>query len=547
MKTIKDLYINFAINTYGKNNSLMFNQSPYDSFVKITFDSFFDITSGFIKLLLEQNLKNSDKICIIANTSAHWIACDFAVMSLGLVSVPIFTNTSLENIIYQVQQTSPSIFFVQDYSLKEKLLSINIKEDKIFYINTTKPTKPSVVIEKFNKTIIHQNDLATIVYTSGTSGKPNGVMISHFNLISQILNSSRVFKLTPQDVAISFLPTAHIFQRMICFLYIYEKVSIYFINDYTTLIENLKTIKPTLLTTVPRVLEKAYIKIANSFDSKTGLTKIIAKMAKKYANNTNPLKKRSFFRGILSKLYTKIVFSKILAVFGGNIRMIISGGAKLNDDVYRFFVNIGLPVYQGYGMTETSPVIASNNPSQNKCYTVGKFFDNIEYKILEDGELCVKGDNLMLGYYDNPQETAKSFDGEYFKTGDIVEVDKDGFLTVKSRKKELFKTSNGKYVDPNKIEFLLSKSQIIEYSCIIADGKNFVSAIIFSKTDNLEAIKLVVQEANKNLDHHEKIVKYHISRDDLSPQTGELTPSLKLRRFIIYDKYKSQIESFYAQ
>ena len=545
IKTFKDLFLYFIKNIYNTKNTELYNQVSLDSFAAVSFDSFLESSSGYIKLFTSLNLQKSDRVCIISNTSTSWLALDFAIMSCGLISVPFFVNASDTNFKYQIENSDCKIFFVQNYTSKERLTKLNIKESSIFYFNDVKSTSPLNIENHLEKTEINYNDIATIVYTSGTMGTPNGVTISHFNLISQVLNADKCFPLTSKDIAISFLPTAHIFQRMICYLYLYKQVRVYFISDYNTLIDNFKNIKPTLLTTVPRVLEKAYTKINISLENKTGFSKKIAHFAKLYAMNQDH-KNKSILNKIKYYIFKKLVFSKILALFGGNIRMIISGGAKLNNEVYKFFLNIGLPLYQGYGMTEMSPVISSNNPSENKVFTVGKFFDNITYKILNDGELCVKGNNLMLGYYKNTDETVKHIDSDgFFHTGDIVEIDSDGFLTVKSRKKELFKTSNGKYIDPNKIEFLFSKFLQIEYSCVIADDKNFVSIIIFTKVQDRCIIENIINDVNKSLEHHEKIMKFHISNDIISPETGEITPSLKLRRFIIYDKYKKVIESFY--
>jgi|GEM_PF-2561446 len=546
MQTFKDLYTYLIDAKYGQNECQLYNQHSADSFGAISYDNFLEEVAGYIKLLHSFNLQHGDRICIMGQTSTRWLAADFAIMCLGLVCVPLFLNSSGANLKFEIEQSAPSLFIAENYFCKQSASCHGIDPEKIIYFNDVRPVKPSTITDILNKTAVHSTMLASIVYTSGTTGLPNGVMLSHYNLISQVLNSAKVFSVGPEDVAISFLPTAHIFQRMICYLYIYRLVNVYFVNDYATLVENFKTIRPTLLTTVPRVLEKAYSKILLSLNSKTGLAKIIASLAKKHAQRHDPNKK-----SFINKLYNKPVFYKILAIFGGRIRMVISGGAKLNDEVYRFFVNVGLPLYQGYGMTETSPVIASNNPSEYKCYSVGKFFDEISYKILEDGELCVKGPNLMLGYYKQNDGDEKHFVDGYFRTGDIVKIDEAGFVYVISRKKELFKTSNGKYVNPNKIEFLLLQNQVIENCCVIADGKKFVSAVIFTKNGNKDSnkaeIEKIIMQINQKLDPHEQIVKFFISNDFISPEAGELTPSLKLRRFVIYEKYKKQIDNFYEE
>jgi len=540
MKNFQDLLLLF-ISRYKNSSATFYNQSIASSFTSIDFNTFVEKICGAILLFKNLNLKQGSKICIMADTSTNWLAVDIAAMSIGLVSVPLFKNASIEHIKMQISEMEPSCIFVQDYAGKN-IVSNFIDKGKIFYISELKNAMPESLIPFIKSLSVSSDMQATTIYTSGTTGNPSGVMLSHFNLISQILSADKHFSLSRDDVAISFLPTAHVFQRMICYLYLYKEVSIYFIHDYSSIAERIKEIKPTLLTTVPRIFDKIFFKTLEQIKQKKWIQGFIARLAFNYAVNHDPSKSHS----ILFYFYKTLVYSKVIDAFGGRVRMIISGGAKLDDTVYKFFYNISLPIYQGYGMTETSPVIASNYPEFSKCLTVGKAFDGITTKILEDGELCVKGPNVMLGYYKRPEKNLEAFTQDGFlRTGDIAKIDSEGYITIINRKRDIFKTSTGKFVDPNKLEFLLNQSNEIECSCVIADGKPFASAILFVKNKNEDLIKKHINKINDGLEHHEQIKAFYATNYKPSVQSGELTPSLKIRRFFIYEEFKEDIDKMY--
>ena len=541
MNTIQDIFL-LLITRYKNSKTNFYNQSIGSSFTAVSFNGFIEKACGAVSLFKSLNLKKGANVCIMADTSTNWLAIDIAAMSLGLVSVPLFKNASAESLKMQIAETEPACIFVQDYVCKSSILQF-IDASKIFYISEVKSAMPESMASYIKSTSVQGDNLASIIYTSGTTGGASGVMISHQNLISQILSSAKRFELSNCDVAISFLPTAHVFQRMICLLYLYKEVNIYFINDYSTIADRIKEIKPSVFTTVPRIFDKIYFKTAEQVNNAKGLKGLVARAAFNYALKHNVDKKHHplFFA------YKALVYSKIMDSFGGRIRMIISGGAKLEPEIYKFFYNINMPIYQGYGLTETSPVIASNCPGQSRCLTVGKTFDGVFVKLGTDGELLVKGPNVMLGYYKKPQKTQEAFteDG-FFKTGDIASIDSDGYISITSRKKDVFKTSTGKFVDPNKLEFLLNQNSNIECSCIVADGKAFVSAIIFAKNKDENLIGIHLAKINSQLEHHEQIKKVFITDYKPSVQSGELTPSLKIRRFFIYEEFEKEIADMYV-
>ena len=511
--------------------------------------------------LSELGLGKGAKVAIVANNSYLWIASDLSVMARGLVSVPMFPNAAVETLNHQIKQIQPQLIIV-DKAGYEGLYNVEVdKNIPILYLDDKDPeiTNDSVVffediVDKFNENVklsldyFEKNDLATIVYTSGTSDTSKGVMISHYNLISQVQNSRKRFPLQVSDRALIFLPCAHIFQRMIAYLYLLSGVRTVIVDDVHNVRDYLVEFKPTIFITVPRLLEKIFANIKDKVKARTGIRGIIARMAFRYALTNHP----EVLRKITHWMYKDLVFNKILAKLGGKIRIVVCGGAALSPKIYRFMVNIGLPLYQGYGLTEASPVIATNCPKSNKIFTVGKLFDGIEYKLEADGELLVKGDNVSLGYFQDEEATQAVFADGWLRTGDLAEVDKNGFLTILGRKKEQFKTSTGKYVNPIIIESRLNAVHGVEIACVIADGKKFVSALIFpskefiGKTSVLDEILFeALGRINKRLDPHERIIKITVIDEEISIDKGQITPSAKLRRGFIYKKYEQEIEKMY--
>ncbi len=555
----------------------------------------------FAQGLKEFGFKKGDKLAIYSYQNPIWLIVDFAVTLLGGVSVPVFHNISKENLLYQLKQCEVKFIFADnndDFDKKNhfdkikclksefrdevKIISYNFDvENGINYENLIEIGKKisfqqisgkvvsrnsTAQLAKNLLTITSPKDLATIIYTSGSTGKPKGVMLSHENLVSQVKDANSFFPLCKdKDRILSFLPLAHIFERMVMMLYISSGVEIYFVDDVNNLGEFLQEIKPSLMTVVPRMLEKTYNKIRQKSLSSSFVKKTIAKLAIRHALSKDVDKKT-----VLARIFDKLVYKKYRSALGSNMRMMICGGAALSADMERFYRNIGVNLYCGYGLTETSPVLAVNYSENYRFGTVGKKFDSVELKISQKGELLAKGANVMMGYFKDEEGTKEIFVDDWLKTGDLAKIE-DGFVTITGRKKELFKTANGKYVRPIPIEQkLVQKIGFLLGALIIAESKSFVSALLFVDFDNLQSFKdkfsfvgideeflecdklnnfvqRKIDQINKELDRAEQIFKFAIIKDKISIENGEITPSMKLKRGYLEEKYQNKIDNFYKQ
>jgi long-chain acyl-CoA synthetase len=425
---------------------------------------------------------------------------------------------------------------------------------------------------ELRKQEIKPNDLATLIYTSGTTGKPKGVMLSHNNLVSNVLDSEkRVPFHYGKSKALSFLPICHVFERMILYLYIKCGVEIYFAESIEKMSENLKEIKPTVMTAVPRLYEKVFDSIMAKGSDLKGIKKMMFYWAVDLGLKYEPYGKNGWWYSFQLGIARKLIFSKWREGLGGNLELMVSGSAALQARLTRVFAAARLPIMEGYGLTETSPVISVNDMRNGgfRIGTVGKIIDNLDVKIAQDGEILVKGPNIMLGYYKDPVKTAEVMTGDYFHTGDIGEIDSDGFLKITDRKKEMFKTSGGKYVAPALLENEFKQSRFIDQIMVIGEGEKMPAAliqinfpfvkewakrhkIIFKSNDAIinstelhERIQAEIDVANKNFGNWEQIKKFEITPDVWSINAGHLTPTMKLKRKAIKEKYASLIEKIY--
>ncbi len=535
-------------------------------------------------------LKLGDGFGIVAAPSPMWLMIDFAAIANRAISVPIFPNISKTNLLFEIDDADVKFVFcdclenleiLQNSGANFKKIIIygfKCEDENIIHFDDLLKNgqaicqqNPQLLTELSRE--IKEDDLATIIYTSGSTGVPKGVEITHKNLVSQIKTCGQCFKLDSQaDVALSFLPLAHIFERMVMSLYISEGISIYFADDVKNVGKLLREIKPTLITVVPRMLEKVFARMKSGVDEAWFLKRLIGKIAFYLAErNTSPnLLNKGIVSVFLYKLFNQLVYKKLRNALGGNLNMMICGGAPLALNLEKFFWGIGINLFVGYGTTESSPVIAANYPNYQKIGTVGKALPNVQVKIDSKGELFAKGDNIMRGYHKNPAKTNKIIISGWLRTGDLAKIDEDGFITLIGRKKELFKTANGKYVSPVPIEQnLLNNWQLLSASCIIAEGRKFVSCLLFpdfeilphyKKKVNLgnlsdeeflnstfvkNLIDKLIANVNSDLNHWEQIQKYHLVAQPISIQTGELTPSMKLKRSFVEEKYKEIIDGFY--
>jgi len=569
----------FYIKRNLKNPNFL-NYKLNESWQKISVDDFCNHIFALAIALKKIGLKKGDSIANYSYQNPKWLIVDLASIMAGGITVPIFNNINEDNLFYEISDSNCKYIFTDKAEMPEKILqkfpnikiiSNNFIQENIFSLDELIKSEIENIEQKmeFLQNLCSQilpTDIATIVYTSGSTGKPKGVEILHQSLISQIHDSDSFFKLNQSQAVLSYLPLAHIFERMVMTYYLSIGMNIYFVDDIKKLGEFLKEVRPNLMTSVPRALEKVYAKINSSIADANFFKKLIGKTALKRAINKDPSQKNYFF----DYFFDKIIYSKFRQALGGNMEMIICGGNALSADLERFYFNIGVKIYCGYGMTECSPVLATNAPNQQKFTTVGKSFPSVSLKVGNDGELLAKGINVMTQYHNQPQKTAECFEDGWFKTGDLAEIDRDGFVKIVGRKKELFKTSNGKFVHPVLIEQkLVQELGFLIGAVVIAENKNFVSALLFIDYDLINNIKKklnfsgnneefansiilinycekIINSINFKLDSWEQIKKFKIISDPISIENGEITPSLKLKRNILEKRFESEIANFYS-
>ncbi len=532
--------------------------------------------------------EQKQKVAMISNNRPEWNFLDNALLRLGVVNVPIYPTITDDEMQFIFNDAAVEYVFVSDAKLFEKVKNIkpnvpSLKEifsfDKVsecrhwseLQVNPTNEQLQN--LHKISSTIL-PNELATIIYTSGTTGKPKGVMLSHRNIISNIEACVPILlkPLNDKDRALSFLPLCHIFERMVSYLLMTEGVSIYYAESMDTIGDNLKEVCPQIFTTVPRLLEKVYDRIMAKGAEQVGLKKKIFYWAVDLGLRYEHDGKNGWWYETQLKVADRLVFSKWREALGNSVKIIVSGGAALQPRLARIFTAAKAPVMEGYGLSETSPVIAVNRPEPHgACFTtVGPVLNNVELKFAEDGEIIIRGENVMMGYYKQPEKTAETIDAAgFFHTGDIGTMVENKFLKITDRKKELFKTSGGKYVAPQLLENKLKESIYIEQAMVVGEGEKFVGALIvpnfvelkkwcdankISATTheeiclNKDVQKLYrseIDELNKNFNHVEQIKKFRLLNIDWTIVGGELTPTLKLKRKVILEHCKACVESIY--
>lgn len=569
--TLKDIP-SYIVNNVSNNTFLNYLQN--EQWHHINENEFVENIYKLSHAFEQAGVGKGSTVAIVSNSSPYWLMIDYALQDIGAISVPIFANIAKENFIYQLKDAEVEYIYIASQDRYEQIKE-PINELKLVITHNIECKNDNSVdfnsfiniSEKRSENIVNENDIATIIYTSGSTGTPKGVELTHKNIVSQIKETLKLFLLSKDDVALSFLPLAHIFERIVMNSYVTSGVSVYFVNDVKNIANLLKDVKPSIMSVVPRLLDKIYIKIHDNIKTAPLLKRVIAGLALSEADN-----KELSTTTIFTPIFKKLIYPKLLEALGGNIRFIICGGAPLNLKVEKFFTNIGLEIYQGYGLTETSPVICVNSPMNKKPFTCGKAFSEAEVKIAKDSELYTRGVYLMHGYHNQIEKTNEAIDKDgWFHTGDLASIDKDGFITINGRKKELFKTSNGKYISAIHIEQLLTQNRWCDYAVVVADNKPFVSAFIFldqtaikeyanlkrisysSKQElynsNLiqKLVKKLVKKANRHLNHEQKVKKYHIVSEEATIDNHILTPSMKISRVAVYARYEDVIKSIYGE
>lgn len=559
--------------------------------IKTSTEEYIAKSNTISRALLRMGIQKNDKIAIISsNNRTEWHIMDIGVLQTGAQTVPIYPTIGEEDYEYILNHSESKYCFVSDVDVYNKLKNIQANVPgltEVYSFNEIEGCQNWATLlalgnDESNqneveqrKSSVNEMDLATIIYTSGTTGKPKGVMLSHQNIVSDVLNSApRVPFESGKNTALSFLPICHIFERMILYLYQYCGVSVYFGESIDKISDNLKEVRPNVITAVPRLLEKVYDKIYAKGAELTGIKRLLFFWAINLGLHYAPYGANGFWYEFQLKIARKLIFSKWKEGLGGKLDLMVSGSAALQPRLSRVFAAAEIPVMEGYGLTETSPVIAVND-MRNKGFkvgTVGKVIQNVEVKIAEDGEILCKGPNVMMGYYKDPEKTAEVLSGGYFHTGDIGNIDSEGFLTITDRKKEMFKTSGGKYIAPQMIENKMKQSRFIEQIMVIGDGEKMPAAFIqpsfefikeWEKLHDIEVGKTnqevishpkVIARIQEEVDHlnakfgnWEKIKRFELTPDVWSIDGGQLTPTLKLKRKVIMEMYKPLYEKIYGQ
>ncbi len=577
-KTLTQL-IDFQAQQFNNARALNFKENgQWRSFSNQQFcDDIFHFACG----LKEIGVTKNQTLAICSYQNPIWLIVDFASILAGAVTVPIFDNISSENLIFEINDAKVAYFFTDNDAVLEQVRNYNPdikiisyaagKQGAVSFEEILEIGRQAAQQQKYNfadlVSATNPQDLATIIYTSGSTGKPKGVELTHQNLVSQIHDTAIFYRLEKEDVVLSFLPLAHIFERMVMMFYITQGVEVHFVDDVKNVGVFLREVQPNLMTTVPRVMEKVFARIKDNVENGSFFKKFLGQKAIKRALS----KDVECPQNLLDKIFDVLVYKKFRAALGGKMRMMICGGAALSQDIERFYRNIGVALYCGYGMTECAPVLAANCPDHHKFGTVGKAFTSVKLKIAEDGELLASGSNIMRGYHNDAAKTAEVMKDGWIKTGDLAEIDADGFVKIIGRKKEVFKNANGKYVSPVVLEQkLMQNLGFLLGAVVIGEGRKFTSALLFPEFETLEKFKqkfnfkgddveflqskILQQFVEKNitilnskLDHWEQIQKFHIATQPISIESGDITPSMKLKRAVLEKKYSEVIANFYAE
>ncbi len=581
-----------SIKSFPKSEFLLYKKEG--KYVPISMAEFADEVKFLCFGLKALGLQKGDKLVILSENRPEWVMVDYANLCAGGITVPIYTTLVPEQVKYIVDNCDAQIVVCSNSSQWEKIKTVRQDLTKVRHFITLGEEAPegvlsySQVLDKgkamaatepglFERMVLalNQDDDASIIYTSGTTGIPKGVVLTHINFLSNIKTVAEIIEFSFKDTVLSFLPLSHVLERMVMFTYVYRGCTIAFAESTETVAENLLEVRPQIMVSVPRVFEKIYSKVMDNVLSSSGLKKKIffwaVRVGKAYGRKKLRRQPVSAFLRFKRNLAHRLVFSKIIERTGGRVRFFVSGGAPLSKDIAEFFYALGLVVLEGYGLTETAPVLAVNTFQDLKFGTVGKPIPGIELKIASDGEILAKGPNVMKGYYKKEAETREAIEDGWFKTGDIGYLDEEGFLVITDRKKDLIVTSGGKNVAPQPIENLLKTNSYISNAVVLGDRKRFISALIVPNFEKLEEyakfnsityreridlvrdkrivsfLKSEVDRATPNLASYERVKKISLLDRDFEIERGEMTPTLKVKRNHVEEKYRDLIEAMYRE
>ena len=586
LKTLNDVF--FEVVAGGRDRAVL-HQDAAGKWQPISADQLYQRVRALAGAFGAWGIRKGDRVAILAENRWEWPVTDFAVLALGAVDVPIYPTLTAEQTASLLADSGARIAVVSTKAQYDKVVQFRSQTALEYVVVMDEEATPDGVrlstllgaADKesgrdaaFDRTAygVGPEDLATIIYTSGTTGEPKGVMLSHGNVAANINESLAGFAIGPEDACVSFLPLSHITARHLDYAMYTRQATVAYCGSFDRLPAALRTVKPTVIVGVPRVYEKVRQEVERRA-SESGVKRMILKWALARGSKRKELVAQGEEPGGTGwKLANSIVFNKIKDGFGGHARYFIAGGAPLGLDTAHWFASVGIRILEGYGLTETSPVLAINTPAANRMGSVGKPLPQVACRFAEDGELLVKGPNVFAGYWKHPEHEAESFDAEgWFRTGDIGRQDADGFLFITDRKKELLKTSGGKLIAPQPIENKLKASVYVGHAAMVGDKHQFASALIspnfaaleaWAKERGIEAAQKlefiqnkrvialyqeIVDQVNATLANFETIKKFALVPDEWSLETGELTPSLKLKRRVVQQKYAAEVEAFYAE
>jgi long-chain acyl-CoA synthetase len=581
LETLNDIF--FAV--VERNDRVVMMHRRDIQWISISSQDLYQKVVGVAQAMLQWGIAKGDRVAILSENRPEWTIADFATLLIGAVTVPVYATLTPEQTAYILRDSGARAIFVSSAKQLAKVSSIRDQTnlERIAIMDADPPTNAISMQDLMNRGPRERDakfdalsrsakpvDLATIIYTSGTTGTPKGAMLTHDNMASNVAFSLKDFGVQKDDISISFLPLSHVTARHVDFAMLYNGVTLAYVSFQEHLLPALKEVRPTIFLGVPRMYEKIYAQVAQRAKGFPKETIYRWALAVGKANRAETLAGKTP-RSLSWKLADRLIYSKVRAGMGGRAQLFISGGAPLGRELAEWYADIGIRIHEGYGLTETSPVIAVNTPKTHRLGTVGKPLANVKVKIADDGEILVRGPSVFQGYWNKPKETNEALSGGWFKTGDIGQLDADGFLSVTDRKKDLIKTSGGKFVAPQPLENSLKHNPLIAEAVVLGDKRKFPAVLIapafplledwarsnqvvFYSREELCANPKVgalyegmVAELNRGLSRFEQLKRTMVIAEELSAENGTLTTSMKLRRHAVVERYKKKIDAMYEK